>query len=97
MAITYVLGFVASHWLLFLNLVDALDFGDAFIGTRPNTAQFLWHTLVLAILEGKILIPNDQGDILHVSDKTSVKINPSDGQPGQPLEKTLLSGYNGIR
>jgi hypothetical protein len=47
----------------------------------------LAHPGSSAILEEKILIPNDQADILHVPDKTSVKINPSDGQPGQPLEK----------
>jgi hypothetical protein len=34
-----------------------------------------------------MLILNDQADILYVPDKTSVKINSSEGQPGQPLEK----------
>jgi hypothetical protein len=52
------------------------------------------HTLVLAILEGKIHILNDQADIFYVPDKTSVEINSSEGQPGQPLEKkTLLSAF----
>jgi hypothetical protein len=44
-----------------------------------------------------MLIPNDQADIFYVPDKTSVKINLSKGQPGQPLEKkkqkTFLSAF----
>jgi hypothetical protein len=41
-------------------------------------------------LEEKILIPNDQAYILYVPEKTSAKINPSEGQPGLPLEKKTL-------
>jgi hypothetical protein len=44
-------------------------------------------------LEKKILFPNDQVDILYVPDETSVKMNPSEGQPRQPLEKALFSAF----
>jgi hypothetical protein len=49
--------------------------------------------LALAILEWKILILNDQADIFYVPDKPSVKINSSEGQPRQPLEKHVISAF----
>jgi hypothetical protein len=48
------------------------------------------YCLVLAILDGKIHILNDQADIFYVPDKTSVKLNLSEGKPGQPLEKNVI-------
>jgi hypothetical protein len=47
--------------------------------------------LYVAILKGKILIPNEHADILYVPDKTSVKINSAEDQPGQPLKNMLLA------
>jgi hypothetical protein len=44
-------------------------------------------------LEGKILIPNDQADRVHVPEKLSITMHRSENQPRQPLENIFFSAF----